>query len=94
MWTLDEIVRLLQKHRQRATFGAVAGVLKRAARGLMKGRPRCRRDSWVVAQDKRQKSGARRGWPTGYSEDEIDPACLVRARTLRAGRSANPINFF
>ncbi len=80
MWTIDEIVTLLKEHSQRATYGAVAGVLKRPARGLMKGRPHSHQDSWVVAQDTRRESGARRGWPTGYSDDEIDPVCLAQIR--------------
>jgi hypothetical protein len=78
MWTLDKIVALLKKRHQRATYGAVAGVLNRAAMGLMKGRPRSRQDSWVVAQGNRRGRGARRGWPTGYSDDEIDPVCLAQ----------------
>lgn len=81
MWTLDEIVKLLKKHRQRATYGAVAGVLKKSAQGLMKGRQRCYQDSWVVAQTTHRERGSRRGCPTGYSDEEIDPVCLNQIRT-------------
>lgn len=76
MCKLDEIIYLLNKHQQRATYGAVAGVLGRSARGLMKGRDHCTRDSWVVATRTNSRSGARRGWPTTYKDHEIHPECM------------------
>lgn len=72
---LDEIVTKLNKRKQRATYGAVAGILRVLPRGLMIGRGRQARYSWVVA-----KTGSRRGWPTGYRNEEIDPDCLRQIR--------------
>lgn len=63
--TLDFILDRLHKAGQRATYGAVGGVLDRPAIGLMVGRPKDKRHSWVVAK----KSGL----PTGYSTAEVDP---------------------
>jgi hypothetical protein len=76
MWTLNDIVRLLNKHHQRATYGAVAGVLDVAARGVMTGRTPCHQDSWVVAKTTSRKTGSRRGWPTGYANAQIHADCL------------------
>jgi hypothetical protein len=77
--TLDDIINLLSSHHQRATYGAVAGVLDMAANGLVNGRPRSHKDSWIVAKTD-NKSGSREGWPTGYTDDEIAPACLKQIR--------------
>jgi hypothetical protein len=85
MGTLDEIVALLKEHQQRATYGAVAGCVKKPAIGLMKGRDHCHRDSWVVAQETNRERGSRRGWPTRYADEEIDPACLLQARSNPSG---------
>lgn len=91
MWTIDEIVILLKKNHQRATYGAVAGVLNRPARGLMKGRDHSFQDSWVVAQDTNRERASRRGWPTDYSDGEIDPACLAQARRAPANFIRDPV---
>jgi hypothetical protein len=69
--TLDEIVNRLDAGKQRATYGAVAGIVGGLARGLMSGRPKNPKYSWVVA-----KSGPNRGMPTGYARHEIHPDCL------------------
>jgi hypothetical protein len=71
---LDEIIRRLAKHKQRASYGAVGGVLNRPPRGLMTGR-KCPLDSWVVAKTTHRKNGSVRGWPTGYAAHEVDPEC-------------------
>jgi hypothetical protein len=63
--TLDEILDALSRGRQRATYGAVAALLDRAPRTLMKGRDRDQRHSWVVNNNN--------GQPTGYSPDQIHP---------------------
>ena len=63
--TLDQILDILQHHRQRATFGAVAGVLGREPQNLFKGRPRTPRTAWVVSKDT--------GQPTGHKESELPP---------------------
>jgi len=62
---IDRIVALLERHSQRATYGAVAGVLGRNPRSLMQGREKCPRNSWVV-------SGATH-FPTGYASREMHP---------------------
>ncbi|GEM_PF-320232 len=64
---LDDIVAQLNKRKQRATYGAVAGVVGGWPRWLMKGRARCPCYSWVVAKHT--------GSPTGYAESQIDPDC-------------------
>lgn len=63
--TLDQVLDALSRGRQRATYGAVAALLDRAPRTLMKGRERDQRHSWVV------NSG--NGQPTGYTPDQMDP---------------------
>ena len=68
---LDSIVTRLNDRKQRATYGAVAGLLGVMPRGLMTGRPRSPKYSWVVA-----KTGTRRGWPTDYTNEQIHPDCL------------------
>jgi hypothetical protein len=78
---IDDIIGLLDKHRQRATYGAVAGLVGGTATSLMKGRPRCPLNSWVVAGSTgvfKSRSGVkirrRAGYPTGYHDDEIHPS--------------------
>jgi hypothetical protein len=41
----------------------------------MNGRPKSPEYSWVVAV-----SGRQRGWPTGYTEQQIHPECLRQIR--------------
>jgi hypothetical protein len=74
---LDDIVTQLDERKQRATYGAVAGILGVVARGLMAGRQRNHKYSWVVAA-----TGSGRGSPTGYADEQIHPDCLrqIRAR--------------
>lgn len=82
IWTLDEVVALLNEHRQRATYGAIAGVIGASTtRRLMKGRTGAHENSWVVAKRTNRKAGSRRGWPTGYLESDLHPDCLHQIRT-------------
>jgi predicted RNase H-like nuclease len=74
-WTLPSIVAQLDKHRQRASYGAVAGLLGVLPRGLMNGRPKRPEYSWVVAS-----TGSKRGWPTGYTEHQIHVECIRQIR--------------
>jgi len=62
---LDFILDKLHKAGQRATYGAVGGVLGRPAIGIMAGRPKDKRHSWVVAKPN--------GLPSGFTTAEIDP---------------------
>jgi hypothetical protein len=71
--SLQGIVARLDAHKQRATYGAVAELVGVLPRGLMSGRPKSFKDSWIVAGTNGQDS--RRGWPTGYSESQIHPDC-------------------
>jgi hypothetical protein len=83
MRTLDEVIDMLDKYQQRASYGAVAKNVDRGggANGLMQGRPPSRHDSWVVAKNTNSKRGARRGWPTGYADSDIHPACFKEVRS-------------
>jgi hypothetical protein len=72
---LDDIVTKLNERKQRATYGAVAGILGVLPRGLMAGRQRNHKYSWVVAATR-----SRRGWPTGYTDELIHPDCLRQIR--------------
>jgi hypothetical protein len=74
MWTLDIIVGMLDKHHQRATYGAVAGLMGTAPRSVMQGRRRDWFNSWVVNQDT--------GLPSEYPEPMIHPAIRERPTIL------------
>ena len=63
--SLDEIVELLDRHAQRATYGAVAKLTGDSPRSLLKGRDRGRTYSWIVNRQT--------GKPTGYQDDQLDP---------------------
>jgi hypothetical protein len=76
--SLDGIVAQLDAHKQRATYKAVADLVGVLARGLMSGRPKSPRFSWVVAAT--NGSDSRRGFPTGYSVSHIDPDCYRQIR--------------
>jgi hypothetical protein len=75
---LDEILDLLQFHRQRATYGAIGGVVDRPARYLMGGRPRDHRHSWIVNR--------LTGLPTGYGPADMHPELQSRAEVLRTSQ--------
>ena len=66
---LDQVLDALEHHRRRATYGAVAEVVGGIARGVMQGRRRAPRCSWVVRQ--------RDGLPTGYHPGEWAPDLLA-----------------
>ena len=75
--SIDSIIDQLDRFRQRATYGAVASVLKRAPRNLMSGRARSQRESWIVS------SGD--GMPTGYQPDQVHPEIKSRDQILKSG---------
>src|SRR5205823_13594430 len=79
-WTLQKIGARLDGHCQRATYGAVAGILGVVPRGVMNGRPKSSEYSWIVAA-----TGPGQGMPTGYSEHQIHPECLRQVRERRGG---------
>jgi hypothetical protein len=72
---LDDVLDLLNRHRQRATYGAVGAVVDRPPTFLMSGRPRDHWHSWVVNQET--------GLPTGYSDDEMHPELRSSDEVLR-----------
>jgi hypothetical protein len=71
--SLDGIVARLRKGKQRATYEAVASLVGVLAPGLMNGRQESYACSWVVAAANADDS--KRGWPTGYTVNQIDPDC-------------------
>jgi hypothetical protein len=74
MWTLDQILDRLSQYHQRATYGAVGGVLGVIPIAVMQERPRDARHSWVVSQET--------GIPTGYTPAERDPNLHARNEIL------------
>ena len=72
--SLDEIVELLDRHAQRATYGAVAKLTGNAPRSLLKGRDRGRSYSWIVNRGT--------GKPTGYQEHQIDSRLATSGKAI------------
>lgn len=72
--SFDSILDALATQRQRATYSAVAGVIKTAPRALMVGRPRDPRHSWIVSKQT--------GQPTGYPAGQVDPDLTVNPAVL------------
>lgn len=73
--TIDSILDQLNQFHQRATYGAVAGVVNSSPRSLMSGRERDPRSSWIVSY--------KNGQPTGYDADQIHPQISERDTVLR-----------
>lgn len=80
MPNLDNILERLERHRQPATYGAVAGVVGSSPRSVMSGRIRNHRNSWVVSKETQE--------PTGYQPHEVDPD--VRTAIAIVGVIATP----
>jgi hypothetical protein len=74
MHRLDDVLHLLDRHQQRATYGAVASVTGSGAQSVMGKRPRTPLNSWVV--------NARSKLPTGYADSEMHPALRRRPRVI------------
>ena len=72
--TLDSILDQLNEFHQRATYGAVAGVVNSSPRSLMSGRDRDQRASWIVRRET--------GFPTGYSEEQKHAALTEREKII------------
>ncbi len=66
MRSLKSILVLLKQHHQRATYGAVAGLVGRTPRTVLQGCPRDYLHCWVVNQDT--------GEPTAYPAGMVHPA--------------------
>lgn len=69
-----EIIGTLGRHRQRATYGALAGLVGGLPRSVMSGLPKTPENSWVVS--------ARTRLPTGYGEQEMHPDLESRSNIL------------
>jgi hypothetical protein len=74
---LDGILACLERHRQRATFGAVAGLLGREPLTLFDGYPRTRRTSWVVSKST--------GRPTGQEGAAVHPDLFQNPHVISNG---------
>jgi len=72
--TLDFVLDTLEQGRQRATYGAVARLLGKTPRTLMRGRERGPRHSWVVNRSN--------GLPTGYDEGLQHPELALNAHVI------------
>lgn len=72
--SLDGILDALNLYGQRATYGAVAGLLGVPPRSVMSGRPRDWRHSWVV--------NAETGWPSEYPAPKVHPQIEARDHVL------------
>ena len=75
---LAEVLRFLNEHKIRATYGAVAQVLdvNPQSMGARLG-PRTPEASWVVNADT--------GLPSGYTESEIHPDVATSTQIIRSG---------
>lgn len=73
--TLESIANALAAARQRATYGAVAGLLGRPSAFLMQGVPRTPLFSWIV--------NAKTLMPTGYSEEQIASELTSSTKVIR-----------
>ncbi|HEX6573515.1 MAG TPA: hypothetical protein VF042_00975 [Gemmatimonadaceae bacterium] len=74
--TLDSILTELNRHHQRATYAAVAGLLGSSPRSLMSGRDRNPESSWVVRRET--------GQPTGYDADQKHRALTEQERVIES----------
>jgi hypothetical protein len=74
--TLDSILVALRQAKQRATYGAVGGLLGRLPRSVMQGRPKNPAHSWVVLQST--------GEPSGYAPAQMDPALHSNPQVITA----------
>ena len=74
MFSIETVADLLHEHKQRATYGAVAGLLGVPSRSLMQNYTKGRRFSWIVNQ--------KTGLPTDYAPSQIDPDLKLRPKIL------------
>jgi hypothetical protein len=73
-WSLDAILDLLDQYQQRATYGAVGGVLGVPPMSVLRKRPRDPRHSWIVNQET--------GAPTGYTSEQCHAQLRLRATII------------
>lgn len=65
---LRDIIARLERHRQAATYAAVAGVVRANPRTVMRGEDRSHRNSWVVSKQTQR--------PTNYGPNDYHPDLL------------------
>lgn len=71
---LARLVEALERHSQRATYGAVAGVVGLVARSVMQGQVKGPRNSWVVSSETHL--------PTGYTKEQRHPLLEAKAGVI------------
>ena len=71
---LDAVIDRLDRHRQRATYGAVGGVVGKLPIHVMRGRDKTPRHSWVVSQ--------RTGEPTSYPASALHAELTTREHVI------------
>jgi len=74
MLTLDHLLDVLERHQQRATYGAVADTLGREPISLFDGYPRNSKTSWVVSKSTKL--------PTGTKEADSPPKLLQNEHVI------------
>jgi alkylated DNA nucleotide flippase Atl1 len=76
-YSVPTICETLERHRQRATYGAVADLVGKPAQSVMQPFQRSRRYSWVVNSET--------GLPSKYHDLQKHPQLLERDRILSSG---------
>ena len=71
---LEDVIELLDRHQQRATYSAVAAVTGGSAQSQMSVYPHAPRYSWVVSKATLL--------PTGYAPEEMHPALRTKSFVL------------
>jgi len=74
-WNVTSIVKVLNRKKFRATYGAVAKIVGCNARSVMKGLPNSYEYSWVVRGDN--------NLPTGYRPEDLHPDLLKIPAVVR-----------
>jgi len=71
---IEHLIDQLNKYGQRATYGAVGGLVGLPARSVMHGKPKTIRTSWEVAK---------KNWkPSGFDIDQQDPRLTLSPAPL------------
>lgn len=73
---LAVVVATLERYSQRATYGAVGGIVGLPAQSVMQGEAKNHRNSWVVSIQK--------GEPSGYSEKDWAPLLKANPEVIQS----------
>jgi hypothetical protein len=73
---LAVVIATLARHSQRATYGAVGGVVVLPAQSVMQGEAKNHRNSWVVS--------AKNGEPSGYSKEDWAPLLKTNPEVIHS----------